>query len=64
MKTTSNPNHQCSVWKFFSFDKKYIMQIWFFIGAIMCRNSFETVVPVYHMNKYHWNSIILDGTYQ
>lgn len=26
------------------------------------RNSFESVLPGYHMNKDHWNSIILDGT--
>ena len=26
------------------------------------RNAFEGVIPAYHMNKEHWNSIILDGT--
>ncbi|MDD7739243.1 MAG: MmcQ/YjbR family DNA-binding protein [Fusicatenibacter sp.] len=26
------------------------------------RNAFAAVVPAYHMNKAHWNSIILDGT--
>lgn len=26
------------------------------------RNAFESVVPGFHMNKKHWNSIILDGT--
>lgn len=26
------------------------------------RNTFESVVPAYHLNKIHWNSIILDGT--
>lgn len=26
------------------------------------RSAFESVVPAYHMNKEHWNSIILDGT--
>ena len=26
------------------------------------RNTFESVVPAYHLNKMHWNSIILDGT--
>ncbi len=26
------------------------------------RNTFESVVPAYHLNKEHWNSIILDGT--
>lgn len=26
------------------------------------RNTFPSVVPAYHMNKTHWNSIILDGT--
>ena len=27
----------------------------------MWRSSYKSVVPAYHMNKYHWNSIILDG---
>jgi len=26
------------------------------------RNAYTSVVPAYHMNKKHWNSIILDGT--
>lgn len=26
------------------------------------REAYEVVVPGYHMNKEHWNSIILDGT--
>lgn len=26
------------------------------------RSAFDSVVPGYHMNKEHWNSIILDGT--
>lgn len=26
------------------------------------RNAFNSVIPAYHMNKTHWNSIILDGT--
>lgn len=26
------------------------------------RSAFSGVVPAYHMNKTHWNSIILDGT--
>lgn len=26
------------------------------------RNAFASVVPAYHMNKTHWNSIILDGS--
>lgn len=26
------------------------------------RSAFKSVVPAYHMNKEHWNSIILDGT--
>ena len=28
----------------------------------MWRNTFDSVVPAYHMNKTHWNSIILDGS--
>lgn len=27
----------------------------------MWRNAFKSVIPAYHMNKEHWNSIILDG---
>ena len=26
------------------------------------RDAFESVIPAYHMNKKHWNSIILDDT--
>nr|WP_313181526.1 MmcQ/YjbR family DNA-binding protein [Lacrimispora sp.] len=26
------------------------------------RSAFTSIVPAYHMNKEHWNSIILDGT--
>ena len=26
------------------------------------RNTYDSVIPAYHMNKTHWNSIILDGT--
>ncbi len=26
------------------------------------REAFPSVIPAYHMNKEHWNSIILDGT--
>lgn len=26
------------------------------------RDAFESVLPAYHLNKQHWNSIILDGT--
>ena len=26
------------------------------------RSAFASVVPGYHLNKEHWNSIILDGT--
>lgn len=26
------------------------------------RNAYEAVVPAYHMNKEHWNSIIVNGT--
>lgn len=30
--------------------------------ALMLRDVFEAVVPGYHMNKTHWNTIILDGS--
>jgi len=26
------------------------------------RNTFNSVLPAYHLNKKHWNSVILDGT--
>ncbi len=26
------------------------------------RSMYGSVIPAYHMNKEHWNSIILDGT--
>ncbi|KMZ55560.1 MmcQ/YjbR family DNA-binding protein [Dorea sp. D27] len=26
------------------------------------RQTFDSVLPAYHLNKKHWNSIILDGT--
>ena len=27
----------------------------------MLRDIFEAVIPGYHMNKRHWNTVILDG---
>lgn len=30
--------------------------------AELLRNAYPSVLPAYHMNKKHWNSIILDGT--
>ncbi|MDR1685750.1 MAG: MmcQ/YjbR family DNA-binding protein [Desulfovibrio sp.] len=30
--------------------------------ALLLRNEFPSVIPGYHMNKVHWNSVILDGT--
>ena len=29
--------------------------------AVMLRDIFESVLPGYHMNKRHWNTVILDG---
>ena len=26
------------------------------------RNAYEAVIPGYHQNKEHWNTVILDGT--
>ncbi len=28
----------------------------------MWRDMYQSVIPAYHQNKEHWNSIILDGT--
>jgi predicted DNA-binding protein (MmcQ/YjbR family) len=30
--------------------------------ALELRDVFEAVIPGYHMNKRHWNTIILDGS--
>lgn len=30
--------------------------------AIQLREEFSHVLPGYHMNKKHWNTILLDGT--
>lgn len=30
--------------------------------ALMLRDMFEAVIPGYHMNKKHWNTIILNGS--
>ena len=30
--------------------------------ALFLRDTFEAVVPGYHMNKTHWNTVLLDGS--
>lgn len=30
--------------------------------AIQLRDVFDAVIPGYHMNKKHWNTVILDGS--
>lgn len=30
--------------------------------ALMLRDIFPSVIPGYHMNKLHWNTVILDGS--
>ena len=30
--------------------------------AMILRDVFESVIPGYHMNKAHWNTIIIDGS--
>lgn len=30
--------------------------------AIELREQYECILPGYHMNKKHWNTIIIDGT--
>jgi len=30
--------------------------------AVTLRDSYTTIKPGYHMNKKHWNTIMLDGT--
>ena len=30
--------------------------------AVMLRDVFDAVLPGYHMNKRHWNTVVLDGS--
>ncbi|GAB2190961.1 MmcQ/YjbR family DNA-binding protein [Sessilibacter sp. MAH1] len=30
--------------------------------ALALRDIFKSVIPAYHMNKTHWNTVILDGS--
>ena len=30
--------------------------------AVELRDEYESVIPGYHMNKRHWNTVILNGT--
>ena len=30
--------------------------------ALMLRDIFDAVLPGYHMNKRHWNTLVLDGS--
>jgi predicted DNA-binding protein (MmcQ/YjbR family) len=30
--------------------------------ALLLRDLFDAVIPGYHMNKKHWNTVILDGS--
>lgn len=30
--------------------------------AVMLRDIFNAIIPGYHMNKRHWNTVILDGS--
>lgn len=32
------------------------------LEALALRDVFESVIPGYHMNKKHWNTVILDGS--
>jgi predicted DNA-binding protein (MmcQ/YjbR family) len=30
--------------------------------ALALRNQYEAILPGYHMNKKHWNTLVLDGS--
>ncbi|GMQ60368.1 MmcQ/YjbR family DNA-binding protein [Vallitalea sediminicola] len=30
--------------------------------ALYLRDNFEAIIPGYHMNKKHWNTVIIDGS--
>lgn len=51
------------------FSREYLgeMRIWVNVKAdserlYACREIFKNVIPAYHMNKEHWNSVILNGS--
>ena len=48
-------------------DKEGQLEYWLNIKcdpeeAIMLRDIFPAIIPGYHMNKRHWNTVILDGS--
>ena len=56
------PNRKAFLW---SFEREG--NIWINLKAdpdwsIVWRHEFESVIPAYHHNKEHWNSVILDGS--
>jgi len=30
--------------------------------ALIWRSMYDAIIPAYHMNKEHWNTVVLDGT--
>ena len=30
--------------------------------SVILREQFEAIIPGYHMNKRHWNTVVLDGS--
>ena len=30
--------------------------------AVMLRDEYESIIPGFHMNKRHWNTLVLDGS--
>lgn len=30
--------------------------------ALVLRDEYESIIPGYHMNKRHWNTLVLDGS--
>ncbi len=67
----SDPNwtimRHCGNRKMFAAIYNRMGNIWVNVKCDPCfahiwRSKYEAVVPAYHMNKYHWNSIILDGS--
>ncbi|MEN8123935.1 MAG: MmcQ/YjbR family DNA-binding protein [Bacteroidota bacterium] len=31
--------------------------------AILLREEYSSIIPGYHMNKQHWNTVIVDGSF-
>lgn len=57
-----NENNKVFAWIFFRNGNMWINLKCSKEKINMVRQQFDSVLPAYHLNKEHWNSVILDGT--